>query len=352
MKKVVINGDYLAFKRMGGVGRYTSEIVAELDKIVEDNDDVIILTPNYTVNIPQLKKIKIVKFGDETILKWKHSSLPIYIKHHHALLVDLTQAFPLQVSGITCVHDCIPELVDSAYNGFLNKYLRKPVKLLQRRWIVKRAKALLTVSETSKKDIARIYHKNLDDITVVPNAWQHITRFKSDDRILDKYKLKDQSYIFTLGSRVPHKNIHWIIINAIRNKEELFVVSGENSYDKNFDQEVFPENIIFTGYISDEEIKSLMSHCKAFVLPSLYEGFGIPPLEALALGRKVVVSNTSCLPEIYGDSAYYVDPNDNNGINIDELLKQPIGDPTHALEKYSWEKSAKILYELIKKYRV
>ena len=339
MRQVVINGDY------------ASEIVAELDKIVEANDEVIILTPNYSDNIPHLNKINVVKFGEENILKWKHSSLPKYIKSHNALLVDLTQAFPLNVKGVTCVHDCIPELVDSAYLGFLNKYIRKPIKLLQRRLVVRRAKALLTVSETSKKDIARLYHKKLDDITVVPNAWQHITRFSNDDRILDKYNLKEKSYIFTLGSRVPHKNIQWIITNALKNKDELFVVSGENSYDTNFEHKIFPSNIIFTGYITDEEIKSLMSHCKAFVLPSLYEGFGIPPLEALALGCKIIVSNISCLPEIYGDTAYYVNPNDSNGINIAELLKQPVGEAKHALSKYSWKKSAKILYEVIKKCR-
>lgn len=74
MRQVVINGDYLAFKKMGGVGRYASEIVAELDKIVEANDEVIILTPNYSDNIPHLNKINVVKFGEENILKWKHSS--------------------------------------------------------------------------------------------------------------------------------------------------------------------------------------------------------------------------------------------------------------------------------------
>lgn len=349
MRQVVINGDYLAFTRMGGVGRYASELLAELDKIVGESDDVIILTPIYTVNVPHLNRIKIVKYGDEAILKWKHSSLPTYIKSHKALLVDLTQAFTLQVKGITCVHDCIPELVDSAYIGFFNKFIRKPIKLMQRRWVVRRAKALITVSETSKKDIARLYHKNLNAITVVPNAWQHIIRFHSDDSILNKYNLKEKSYIFTLGSRVSHKNIRWIIVNAIKNKEDLFVVSGENSYDKNFENEVFPGNIIFTGYITDEEIKSLMIHCKAFVLPSLYEGFGIPPLEALALGCKIIVSNTSCLPEIYEDSAYYIKPDDYMGVNLDNLLNHPVGDANHALNKYSWEKSANILYDLIKK---
>lgn len=349
MRQIVVNGDYLAFERMGGVGRYASEIVSELDKLVGESENVIILTPDYAANTPTFRNIKIVRFGAESILKWKHTSLPKYVKRRKALLVDLTQAFPLQVRGITCVHDCIPELVESAYIGFFNRHVRKPLKLLQRRMIIKKAKALLTVSETSKKDIVRIYHVNINDITVVPNAWQHITRISSDDKIFDKYKLKEESYIFTLGSRVPHKNINWIIANAIKNKNEMFVVSGENSYDKDFEHQVFPDNILFTGYITDEEIKSLMKHCKAFVLPSLYEGFGIPPLEALALGCKIIVSNTSCLPEIYGDSAYYIDPYDCMGIKLDELLKRPVGDASHALDKYSWEKSAKTLYELIKK---
>lgn len=351
MKQVVINGDYLAFEKMGGVGRYASEIVAELDQMVCESENIVILTPEYATKVPILKNIKVLKYGSESILKWKHSSLPKFVKQHDSLLVDLTQAFPLKVRGITCVHDCIPELVESAYKGFLNKYFRKPLKLVQRRWVISRAKALITVSETSKKDIARIYHKKLDDIVVVPNSWQHILRFCSDDSILDKYGLKARSYFFTLGSRVPHKNIHWIIANALKNKGELFVVSGENSYDKNFKNEEFPDNIVFTGYISDEQIKSLMTYCKAFVLPSLYEGFGIPPLEALALGCKIIVSNASCLPEIYGDSAYYVNPYDYQGIDLNALLLKSVGVASHALDKYSWKTSAKTLYELIKKYR-
>lgn len=350
MGRVVINGDYLAFKGMGGVGRYASEIISELDKMVQADDDFILLTPKYSQNLPLLQNIKVVQFGEEEIWKWKHRSLPRYIKQNHGLLVDLTQAFPMQVRGITCVHDCIPELVGSAYTGFLNKHFRKPLKLLQRKWIIDRAWKIITVSDTSRKDLARLYHKKQDDIKIVPNAWQHIKRFSCDDNILQKYHLVDKSYFFSLGSRVPHKNIRWIITNAVRNKDMIFVVSGENSYDKNFAKETFPDNIIFTGYISDEEIKSLMIHCKAFLLPSYYEGFGIPPLEALALGCKIIVSNTSCLPEIYGDSAHYINPNDCMGQDLNELLKEPVGAANHTLDKYSWTKSAQTLYKLIQEY--
>ena len=98
---------------------------------------------------------------------------------------------------------------------------------------------------------------------------------------------------------------------------------------------------------SDGEIRSLMANCKAFILPSIYEGFGIPPMEALAENAQIIVSNTSCLPEIYSKSAHYIDPYQLENIDLDKILAEHVEDPEAVLNKYSWEKSAKTLYSLI-----
>ena len=79
-----------------------------------------------------------------------------------------------------------------------------------------------------------------------------------------------------------------------------------------------------------------MERCRAFILPSYYEGFGLTPLEAQSCGAKVIVSNKASMPEIYGDTAYYIDPF-NNDVDLDELLKQPVDKPDEILEKYSTE---------------
>lgn len=347
MKKIVINGDYLAFKTFAGVNRFATELLAELDNLVH-GENIILLTPEYVQETPQYHNIKVVKLGNQKILKWKNTVLPLYIKRNEALLVDLTQAFPFGVRAITCVHDCIPEVVASAYTGFKGKYIRKPLKLLQRFFAIKNSLKVLTVSNFSQNDIIRLYHINAEKVVVVYNAWQHILNVTADDDILREYnQLKNKQYYFSLGSRVEHKNLQWIIAAAVQNPSEVFVVSGENSYNQNFTNKKFPCNIIFTGYISDGQIKSLMANCKAFILPSFYEGFGIPPLEALSQGAQIIVSKSACLPEIYEDSAHYIDPYDYECIDLDKILGSQVGNPNRILEKYSWRKSAEVLYRQI-----
>ena len=192
-----------------------------------------------------------------------------------------------------------------------------------------------------------MYRVNPEKITVVGNAWQHIEKTAYDDTIINKYNLETKKFYFSLGSRVEHKNLKWIVSAALQNPESVFVVSGENSYSKGFDESQFPKNIIFTGYISDGEIRSLMANCKAFILPSIYEGFGIPPMEALAENAQIIVSNTSCLPEIYSKSAHYIDPYQLENIDLDKILAEHVEKPEAVLNRYSWNKSAKTLYSLI-----
>ena len=92
-----------------------------------------------------------------------------------------------------------------------------------------------------------------------------------------------------------------------------------------------------------------MERCKAFVLPSYYEGFGIPPLEALSCGTKIVVARAASLPEIYGEAAHYIDP-DNSNVDLEELLSQPVADAKPVLEKYTYDNAAHQFYELLKEF--
>ena len=90
-----------------------------------------------------------------------------------------------------------------------------------------------------------------------------------------------------------------------------------------------------------------MQSCKAFILPSYFEGFGIPPLEALACGSPIIISNAASLPEIYGKCAHYIDPF-NPDTDLDALLKEPVEPPTSLFEKYSYDNSARQLFDLLK----
>ena len=107
------------------------------------------------------------------------------------------------------------------------------------------------------------------------------------------------------------------------------------------------KNVAFLGYLSDAQVKALMTKCKAFIFPSYFEGFGLPPLEALYCGAPVVISNKTCLPEIYGNTAHYIDP-DNTDVDLDKLLSEPVETPDKLLEKLTAQNTAKELYNVIK----
>ena len=107
--------------------------------------------------------------------------------------------------------------------------------------------------------------------------------------------------------------------------------------------------MFYPGYVSDAENAALMKHCKLFLPPAVFEGFGIPPLEALALGAPVALANATCLPELYGDTARYFDPYDYD-VDLDALAAQPVAAPDEVLKKYSWDKTAEFWLHEMEKY--
>jgi glycosyltransferase involved in cell wall biosynthesis len=158
-----------------------------------------------------------------------------------------------------------------------------------------------------------------------------------------------REYCFSLGSVLYHKNLNWIVRAAEKNPGRLFLVTGSldlSSFAK--DSKISKgSNIIMTGYLPDSQVKALMRHAAAFIHPSLSEGFGIPPMEAMSVGAKLLLSSASCLPEIYSDSAVYFDPLDYESIDMDRLLGTECSSADQVLDKYSWKKSAKRLRKLL-----
>ena len=131
------------------------------------------------------------------------------------------------------------------------------------------------------------------------------------------------------------------------NPDKIYVLSGKPLGDDSGVEKL--DNVICTGYVSDSEARALMQYCRAFLFPSTYEGFGIPPMEALCMGAPVVLGDIPVLHEIYGNAAYYVDC-DNADISIEQLLKQGGREaPETVLSRYSWEKSARIMMEALTK---
>jgi glycosyltransferase involved in cell wall biosynthesis len=256
--------------------------------------------------------------------------------------------------GIVFLHDIYCEFYPEDFTTFHDKLIRV-YNRWQYRLITKKAKKIITVSYFSRNQIAETFHLDPGSILVIYDSWEHFDRIKPDYSIFDSYPvLKENPFYFSLGSLSKRKNIKWIIEYARNNPDTLFALSGTSlpAVKVNELKDVGNlTNIILLGYLDDSKVKALMEKCKAFIFPSYYEGFGLPPLEALSCGAQIIISNAASLPEIYGAAAHYIEP-ENTNMNLDKLLSQPVKNPDEILKKYSYDTAAEQVYDLIRKIQI
>ena len=340
---IVVNGKFLS-QNITGVQRYAREIMLEIDKHFDESTEIIVYADKNARNIPDYKNIKAVKSRHLTGNLWEQVSLPLYAMRKHGLCVSLCNMAPVLKPDVVVIHDVSYKV----NKGFFSRKFTLWYNFVFSS-IIRRIKKIVTVSEFSKSEILRCYNIDSQKLLVTYNGWQHYQRTHADENALSRYGLTASEYYFSMSSMAPNKNFKWIASAAKNNPNVTFAVSGAvNSkvFGDIFDFDV-PENLKFLGYVSDEEAKELTANCRAFLFPSFYEGFGIPPLEALSTGARAIVSDRSCMREIFGDCVYYISPDDPS-VDLDKLISAACELPDELLKKYSWEKSASILYSALK----
>ncbi|WP_027453682.1 glycosyltransferase family 4 protein [Segatella baroniae] len=342
---ITINGQFTA-RRVTGQERFALEMIIELDKICEKGQYELVV-PQNAFNIPTLQNISIIKYGKAKGSAWEQIFFAWYmITHPKNISLNLLTIMPVFKPGIICIHDMSyrthPEYCKTVYMK-ISRYWHLFQEELAKRF----SPILFTVSEYSKNQMIKNLNIPFEKITVLGNGWDHFKSVKQDDSIKNRNPaLFEKPYFFSLGSLAPNKNIKWVIEVAKKHPQYNFLIAGKanlRSYGTEYN-EVELKNVFFLGYISDGEVKYLMSNCKAFIFPSFYEGFGIPPLEALSVGAKCIVAESSCLPEIFDNTVFWIDPYDTN-INLDKLISNHISAPNHVLEKYTFKNFAIKLHE-------
>ncbi|OUN78196.1 glycosyltransferase family 1 protein [Bacteroides sp. An51A] len=348
MKQYAINGRFVVRKQTGQE-RFAQEIVRELDKISAKGEFVLII-PQYAKKIPIYQNIEVVKFGNIKSHLWEQTNFLYYIKKHGLTSINLTTTCPLISPDIVCLHDaCIFEISDLLTQNLYGKLSTFWHKLIFK-VAGKKAKKILTVSNYSKDKLTHYLQVSPNKIVVIYNAWQHFNRVVEDNRIFSKLPtyIKRKEYFLALSSLTPQKNFIWIREVAKNNPQKQFVICGSaEGFTKLGERELKTDNLYFTGYLTDGEIKALMSNCRAFIHPAIYEGFGIPPLEAMSCGAELIISTATCLPEIYGKTAHYINPY-NYSVNLDDILLHKTEPAKMTLEKYDWNREAKKLYSLLR----
>jgi len=182
---------------------------------------------------------------------------------------------------------------------------------------IKNAKKVIAISEYTKQDILKTYGKKADDVVVTRLACNpNITGPVHNDKVLEKYGITKPYFLF-LGSLKPNKNVEGLIqaFALLDAKRYTLVISGKKAwlYASIFElvrSLKLDDRVIFTGFVEESEKQVLLTESVAYVLPSFFEGFGIPVLEAMACGTPVVISRVASLPEVGGDAAIYIDPHD------------------------------------------
>lgn len=232
---------------------------------------------------------------------------------------------------------------------------------------VYRAKVIFTVSNFVKGEILDTYKISPRKILITPNAAeQHFLYANSQvdaSGVLEKYGIK-KPYIFYIGNAHPHKNLERLIsafeLVSARHPEYMLVLGGKKDYfyerlAHEISSKPISKRITFTGFVDDLELPVLYKNAELFVNPSLYEGFGIQLLEAFSCGTKVACSNTTSLPEVGGNIAYYFNPRNikNMASVIEACLKD--SDPKRIehgylrAKEFSWKKSVEVIHQTFMK---
>ena len=275
---------------------------------------------------------------------------------------------PPYVKGkkITVFHDMVcydhPETMNLKTKIMLKLCLKSSAR---------RADRIVTVSQFSKKQIIKYLKVDENKIDVMPNGVD-LDIFRSDisDEQKEKVKRKygiEGKYLLYLGMLEPRKNILGILEGYIglcgrmKDAPKLVLAGGKGwLYESIFEKvrkNKIEEKVIFTGYVDGEDIAAMMGGAEVFVFPSIYEGFGIPPLEAMACGTPVITSNNTSLPEVMGDCGILVDPYNYGEIAdamerilTDEKLRLELAEKGIERAKlFSWDNSARIMMDCIER---
>lgn len=258
--------------------------------------------------------------------------------------------FSRKLNDIIIVHDMIPFYYHKNFPGYFNR-LENFYIMSRLKGSIKKCKKVITISNASKKEILDITHINSNKIAVIYNGCNRIMK----EEIKEQDHSAKNGYLFAVTSSLPHKNAEGILkayekyCEACEKPERLLLLGVENQGETSISKKA-AEGITYIKYIKENSrVHAAIKGAKAFLFLSLAEGFGFPPIEAMQLGVPVICSNLSSLPEVVGDSAVLVNPQEAGEVGdaIQRLLsdqkkqRELVEKGYENIKRFDWDKTAK-----------
>jgi glycosyltransferase involved in cell wall biosynthesis len=240
-------------------------------------------------------------------IPWEQLELPLRARGR--LTVNLCNLGPLASrNAVTMIHDAQVYLTPGSYTPAFRLWYRACLPALGRR-----SRLVLTVSNYSRDQLVRFRLAPAERITVIHNGADHILRPAGDPRALGRFGLPVRAFACAQASTQDHKNIGLLLrafADPALRKTTLVLIGAATAADFRARGHVIPPNVVFTGRITDAELRGLLEDALCYLCPSLTEGFGLPPLEAMLLGTPAIVAPEGALPEICDAAALYADARD------------------------------------------
>ena len=298
---------------------------------------------------------------------WSQIFLPLYLYSQKNIDVYFSPAHYLPRF---CPAPQVVTIHDLAYLYYPEDFIKKDLWQLKNwtKFSVNKAGKIIAVSKTTKKDVLKNYQIGEEKVAVIYNGYEkQINKLKNENfELIEKFKFKNEKYILFVGTIQPRKNLKTLIDAFSKflqiNKDFKLIIVGKKGwlYESIFEKVKamkLEKKVIFTDHVSDSELIWLYKNAFCLVLPSLYEGFGIPVLEAMNFDCPVVASFSSSLPEIGGDASLYFDPKNPDNLleklkslkENKELRKELIAKGRQRIKDFSWEKCGEETLQVLTK---
>jgi glycosyltransferase involved in cell wall biosynthesis len=370
IKTIAINGSMLD-NQPTGVGVYTYNIINNLSNLLKNHATykLLVYTPTISNLEPgvELRKVtslmqssKYGRFAAIIRFIWNTLYYPILSRHAALRISTTTHGSITSSNQLLTIHDLL-----SLKYGNISKHQRFYFRYLLPT-LIKKSNLIIAVSETTKKDIIELVGCPPEKIKVIYNGYdkQRYHPAKNSSNLIQR-RYKVNNYFLAIGPTYPHKNFENLLSaykklsTDIKKTHPLVIAGGLNPYlqtIKSFAKKEGLENdVYFLGYVPAELMPALYQEARALLFPSIYEGFGIPLVEAMACGCPIATSDTSSMPEVCGDAALYFNPHSTNSIlsTLTELVRTDTDRKTliqkglARAELFTWEKSATQFKSLI-----